>query len=344
MNTKPKSFTHKKSSSTIFKEIWYLFDTFVYCRLNDFIETGDTSCDKLDDLIRNLSTSNINTHPLTFFEAAKSNPINFLPLNRNEAIKYIETILKSQCVDLNYSLTERVFSNNRIDFILNEFEFKADSIENLSEQLYVSFEPMFTTIVANKLKEFKEGFVRPIISKCYDSNKLSCDRLTKIDAFLDSLDDLPYCPKIVDFCLHLLLKSDSEPLLKGFFKKMKTELENTLNDIAICEMSTIANFLNPFKNIRPHITFFTTDKNLHYYSKLGKPLILIQPDNTFQRLYYPDLNSLNITKKEKAIIKKYFRGHNKDEFVEILTQTYNFSEKDLSTIKWDRIAYFEYQG
>ena len=328
------------------KEIWHIFDTSVFCRLNEFFETGVCSCANMSKLLFQLSSLNINIHPLSIFEAAKNNSIDFLPLNKAKAIELIQALIKAQCIDLDYPLEDRKLSDKRIRYITDQYPFKTNDIEDLSNKIFEVCEIGVNKYFAEKIKQFKETIIRPIIFKCYEANKLSSDRHTKISTFLDGLNSYPYSPKLVDFCLHLLVKSDSEPLLKGFFKKIKTESENTLTDIAISEMVMVANFLNPFTDLRPQVDFFTTDKNLFYYSKLGRPLVVISPDDSFQRFYYPDINLLRLTNKEKETVKEYFKGHNIDEFIEIISQKLGISAMRIEEVcnnKWDKISYFKNQ-
>ena len=94
---------------------------------------------------------------------------------------------------------------------------------------------------------------------------LDGDNVEKLNAFFSRIKGLPYCPRIVDYCIRLLILSGEEPLLTGGLKKIKTELQNTALDFALFEMAKMCNFSEPFPDIKPIVNFFTCDKNMYYY-------------------------------------------------------------------------------
>ena len=128
---------------------------------------------------------------------------------------------------------------------------------------------------------------------------------------------MPYCPKIVDYCIRLILeKPSNDSLINGALRKIGNELENSSWDIAIFEQSQLGNFLEPFQDIKPYGIFYTCDNNQYYYARLGRPLI-VNVLNNYSRVYYPDLRFENLDNKSLQIIKDYFAPRfpeNADDF------------------------------
>jgi len=298
------------------REIWLFFDSSVFILLtNFFVKKEQLSPELKEDfsnLIHLLSGDNLNVHPLSLIEAGRDRSGGEMKFNERKWIDHLYALLIAQCVDLENSSFDSPdswkVSKAREEFILSEFRYQYNclTISELAVSLYRSLSETSHKLLKETIK-FNDKASLPFLRAAHQCNIEGRDNHQKLSIFFDLIKDESYCAKIVDYCIRIILESASEPLLKKALNKIKKEPENTAWDIAIFEQAQLANFLEPFTDLKPIVTFYTCDKNLYYYSQLGRPLV-IKILKEYSRVYYPDLSFIR-EKKDLRLIKNYFDNH-----------------------------------
>lgn len=296
------------------REIWLFFDSSVFVELTNFFvkktEVANRHKSDFKNLVSYLSTTNINIHPLSLIEAAREKK-NTGKLNEQRWIDHLYGVLLAQCVSIEVSSLETPFdwtiSREREKFILGEYAYlyPATSLDQLAVHIFRNIFGEIEQTLAFTI-QYNEKVVSPFLKAIRYANSQGRKNFEKLEIFFAQISNLPFCPKIVDYCLRLILEKPSEEsLINGALAKIGSELENSAWDISIVEQSQFGNFSEPFEDIKPIGIFYTCDGNQYYYGKLGRPLI-INILNKCSRIYFPNLQFEKVDRKSIQLIINYY--------------------------------------
>lgn len=315
--------------SHFLREIWLFLDTSIFVRLTDyFIDKKPLKLDFIEsfkNFVSLLSTQNLNIQHFSLFEASKKNGIIGVEMNDELAVKHIQSMIIAQCVDLQKSSFETsdswVISQKRMEHILSQYKFESNNIEDLANKIYASYKAGLNKNFFDTIANYKNKAVVPFLEAIRHANMIDGNISEKLNTFFAQIENrkLPYCPRIVDYCIRLVLLSGKDPLLKGALKKIKTEIDNTAIDFALFELAKISNFSEPFPDIKPIVSFFTCDRNMYYYARLGHPLQINLP-NLKESVYFPDLSYLKDNRELIEILLKYFKINPPEELKEFVLE------------------------
>lgn len=309
-------------------EEWFFFDSSVFVGLTNSLIDGKAVLEgDFLALARLLSTRNINIHPLAILEAAKDSSGN-KTYCEERGIKHLHSMLLAQALDFWGEKTDHPFqiSEAKSSYILNQYSnYKASSLVELATLM---FNDLFLKNPPERCQQSIQ-ISEPFLTAAREANLIKGTVFQKLQFFFDNIPPKPRLPKILDYCVRMIVLSNREPLLGGALKKVKRELQNSAWDIALFELSQLGNFSEPFEDLRPLGTLFTCDTNMYYYAKLGRPLVISIPGFT-GRIYYPDLSFLKEDKKALDLVREKFQINTPMDLREILIQKVAEKKTDLS--------------
>lgn len=309
-------------------EIWFHFDSSILVELTRYFV--DKKIEGLNEdfirLVKLLSSNNINISPIAILETARDKAEGN-NLNRGRGVSHTHALLMAQCVDIeksDLSTQKWLLSESRVSYLLSQHKnYVAGSLIELAEKIFLDIKK--GAAKTNNFSRLRSSAALALTA-AWRANKFNGPLCKKLEFFRSEIPDRPYLPKIIDYCIHLISLSATEDLLQGGLRKIATELDNTTMDIVLFELFQMGHFSEPFDDLKIAGAMFTCDKNMYYFAKLGRPLILALP-GYYQRIYYPDFSYLRHDKKSLQIARSYFNLSSPDEVRDFLLQQLQESEK-----------------